>query len=592
MRIGCKRILYWKIFIILVLFPQGLHSQTTDTLYVVSAPEAQIAPVDSNLYRKLTYLDSCLALDYNLSYSEKADLLCQKASVCEEMHYYTTAIHLYDQALELLGDNPENTQKRLDILLNQSILYEGYSDFGEAIKKLLHILKIARNEYPLERISAYINLAHYHSLTQNLVLSMEYIDSATKIIQRTDWKSADEKDEYYFKLHNITSGVWSKIDIDSAFKYLHLAESYAHRDIKKLTVLYQNFATLYLMKKDFSTAEDYFKKAQVLVDEPLKKTYLKFNMAEMALLQGNLDVALERYQDVLNEKTDYPAYHVRTYALEAMANIYAKKGDFKKAYELMTLSRQTADSSMVDENQKQILSLQRDFEQYKLENARKIFEYKEKVGTLQLFRKNMIITISAFGMLLCFALLFITIRKLNRQKKFSEHLSRKIKRILSEEHKLVQDLKDETDKQSRELVTNAIIKAKTNDLVNEILPRIDQLKSQSRDKNFQESLQVIQDKLKNLLSEDKQWNDFILYFEKVHPSFFNLLHKDFPNLTAGENRICAFIIMQLNTKEIAALTNRSVRTIDTIKFRIRKKMDIPSDISTLTFLQKYTQSEE
>lgn len=62
-------------------------------------------------------------------------------------------------------------------------------------------------------------------------------------------------------------------------------------------------------------------------------------------------------------------------------------------------------------------------------------------------------------------------------------------------------------------------------------------------------------------------------------------------MTAGENRICAFIVMNLNTKDIAALLNRSPRTIDTIKFRIRRKMGIPKEVSTLSFLLPFTQEQ-
>ncbi len=46
--------------------------------------------------------------------------------------------------------------------------------------------------------------------------------------------------------------------------------------------------------------------------------------------------------------------------------------------------------------------------------------------------------------------------------------------------------------------------------------------------------------------------------------------------------------MNLNTKDIASLTNRSVRTIDTAKFHIRKKLGITKDTSLLSILLAFT----
>lgn len=89
--------------------------------------------------------------------------------------------------------------------------------------------------------------------------------------------------------------------------------------------------------------------------------------------------------------------------------------------------------------------------------------------------------------------------------------------------------------------------------------------------------------------EERGWNDFKLYFEQIHPSVFSRLNKAYPKLTAGENRLCAFLIMNLTTKEISALTNRSVRTVETAKFRLRKKLDIPKDTNILAFLWQFTE---
>lgn len=73
---------------------------------------------------------------------------------------------------------------------------------------------------------------------------------------------------------------------------------------------------------------------------------------------------------------------------------------------------------------------------------------------------------------------------------------------------------------------------------------------------------------------------------QVYKSFFDNLHSVAPNLTQGEIRMSAFVSMNLTAKEIASLTNRSVRTVETLKYRLAKKLLIPAD----TLLYEYLRS--
>ncbi len=83
--------------------------------------------------------------------------------------------------------------------------------------------------------------------------------------------------------------------------------------------------------------------------------------------------------------------------------------------------------------------------------------------------------------------------------------------------------------------------------------------------------------LKGMLNElnynisDKMWHEFETRFEYVHEGFFDNLHKHFPDLTPTELKTCSFLRLNMTTKDIACLTNRSKGTIDNIRYNIRKK---------------------
>jgi len=70
---------------------------------------------------------------------------------------------------------------------------------------------------------------------------------------------------------------------------------------------------------------------------------------------------------------------------------------------------------------------------------------------------------------------------------------------------------------------------------------------------------------------------FITYFKSQFPDFFDKLLAVSPNLISSELEICALLKLNLTTKEMAIATNSTVRAIENKKYRIRRKLDIPSE---------------
>jgi hypothetical protein len=65
---------------------------------------------------------------------------------------------------------------------------------------------------------------------------------------------------------------------------------------------------------------------------------------------------------------------------------------------------------------------------------------------------------------------------------------------------------------------------------------------------------------------------FKYHFEKVHPDFFNKLKSIAPTLSVNELRLCAYLRANFSTKEIASLTNTTVRGVQQAKYRINQKL--------------------
>ena len=86
------------------------------------------------------------------------------------------------------------------------------------------------------------------------------------------------------------------------------------------------------------------------------------------------------------------------------------------------------------------------------------------------------------------------------------------------------------------------------------------------------------------VDHDKQWEVFETAFDDVHEDFLNRLKARFPTLTPKELRLCAYLRMNISTKEIAPLMNISIRGVEICRYRVRKKLNIDRDTNLTSLI--------
>lgn len=77
---------------------------------------------------------------------------------------------------------------------------------------------------------------------------------------------------------------------------------------------------------------------------------------------------------------------------------------------------------------------------------------------------------------------------------------------------------------------------------------------------------------------------FESYFDEANEEFFKRLKERHPDLTAYDLRLCAYIRMDISTKEIASMLNISYRGAEVSRYRLRKKMDLPREVNLSSYL--------
>ena len=98
--------------------------------------------------------------------------------------------------------------------------------------------------------------------------------------------------------------------------------------------------------------------------------------------------------------------------------------------------------------------------------------------------------------------------------------------------------------------------------------------------------------INNVISElDKSitqdtWTEFEVRFQEVHVDFYNSLSRQFPDLTPNELRLCAFLRLNMTSKEISSITFQSSESLKTARYRLRKKLGLDRDENLIAFLTK------
>ena len=94
-------------------------------------------------------------------------------------------------------------------------------------------------------------------------------------------------------------------------------------------------------------------------------------------------------------------------------------------------------------------------------------------------------------------------------------------------------------------------------------------------------------RLQRNITDQNDWKVFETNFNEVHSGFFKSLKSDYPELTASDLRLAAYLKMNLTSKEIVPLLNISLRGVENKRYRLRKKMHLDKDDSLVDLLISY-----
>jgi len=331
-----------------------------------------------------------------------------------------------------------------------------------------------------------------------------------------------------------------------------------------------NFGTLYRDKGNADLALKYYMQA---MDIRIKIND-KFGMARSYLNIGTF--YLETRKDFAQAEaylnrglelgTENGSLLTISSASGLLHKVYKESGENAKAYEILLLNQKVSDSLYNGESTRKIAQLEMQSE-FDRKQAQREIKQKEKefyyfMGAAGLVSLLVIVTL----------LFFLQRSKTKRSQLEQEHLE-------LEKSALKKDLaiKD------KELAANIMYLLNKNELINTISEKLLSIKEQVNAESKVAVHKVVLDLQSNLQPE--LWQEFEFRFQQVHEKFYRILNEKFPDLSPSERRLCAFLKLDMTTKEISAITHQNAKSIDVARTRLRKKLNLTgTDHNLVTFL--------
>ncbi len=205
-----------------------------------------------------------------------------------------------------------------------------------------------------------------------------------------------------------------------------------------------------------------------------------------------------------------------------------------------------------------------------------------------------------YGLLLASLLYYVYIwqkKKFLRQQQNYEEEQKRLKYLhqleLEKSEKEIVKLKNEKlqaeiEHKNKELASTAMHLLQKGEFLTKIKEDLLHMKGAVVENGSSGDVKKILKKLSEEEKVDKDWEQFATYFDQLHHDFLKKLKEHYPNLSASELKLCAYLLMNLSSKEIAQLMNISGRGVEISRYRLRKKLQIPTETNLYNFLLEFS----
>ncbi|MCB2206678.1 MAG: tetratricopeptide repeat protein [Bacteroidetes bacterium] len=574
---------YLILFIAFTLLSVGSNSQSTLLEQVSTQSNDRLQEV--YLYLRLANEAKSVDAEQALSYTRQA---LQLANIISSLEARAEANELMGELYQMMN----NFQPSINYFLISGKLYEslGKKENLAGVYSKLGMLYI-NNNYNLESAQYYFQklldlgielnnqkiIAEAYNQIGGIFFRQESYDEANHYNREALklWEQARDNEGISTALNNIGEIYHMKGSYNTALDYfnqsLSISEHIGNKDL-----IAANYKNIGLVKSHFGEIDEAFEYFDLSL-KLYKETNNIENQVSIMLTIGDQYFTINEYKKAYQE-------YIQVYRIATKSNHWKHIADaafglsrtademrnYKLSLQYFQIYAAYNDSIVLRQKMDRITELQsrfrEDLQEKELLLAKKELALSENQNKLNTLKLNLLI-------LSLFFILIISFLILNRY------------RSKARKERLIREKDTQLHTAQRELM-EIDIQAKDNDLINfalhlvqknEMLQHLQKELKKLPCNSDEETIQRISElnaAIKHNLSLKEDYEEFKHKLDDSYNDFFIRLRTRFPNLTRNEERLCAFLRLNLSSKEIAAINNTSVKAAEMSRYRLRKKIGL------------------
>jgi tetratricopeptide (TPR) repeat protein len=515
-----------------------------------------------NYKEAISYYNQALLISKRIENQELEALVYFNLGASQQqLSEFILALDSYEKALGI-QEKIDNKKRVLDILNNIGNIYQKIGLYDKAIDCQKKAVKISLEmSDKIMLLYAYNNLGTIYEKTGFHKQALVYYNKSLNLL------ASDNKQENIeaYLLNNIGSIYLKNENNDTALFYFERSYRLSNQLNDQYSKAYSlhNLGNVFYLKNNLSKAMSYLNQSLLIKKEIRDKPGIANTLSLMASIHKSLNnkKAIEYYKTSLEIAELLDLKEIMQNNYKDLSDIYIKNGDNKTAIEYYKQYTAVKDSLLSIDVLNKLNKMTIEFEIAKKEQEiinkdREIdlLKTKEKANRLKWY---IVIIGSLF-------IIIIGLFVYNWQRL-------KIKKS-----------KIELNYKNKELMNSVIHVIQKNDFLSDLKKEIESIKNE---KNGKIELNKLSSFISYNLNIDKNRQELQILIEKETASFFVKLHQKYPNLTEKEKRLASLLMLELSSKEIAIILNISKDSVNTSRYRLRKKLQIPSEKDLYTYLK-------
>ena len=484
------------------------------------------------------------------------------------------ASDLITKAEDLMTDELD----RARIIKRKAIFYRIKSRYKEALTHNLEALSIFEKENQINEVAEVNhNIGFLMRSIDNYETSLEYYKEAIRLREVLNDSTAQALS------HREIGVIYRRMgDFDSAeFHYGKAMTLFdAEKDKREIITLKGNYATLYGMQKKYDLSIEINKDA-------LRTIKTLSDPTSLATRYGNIAVSyrrLKKYDQAITYIDSALQVSRDAELLDRLASYYNikavtryKQKEYKKSYVCMRKYKTFNDSLNKTAQLTNVENQLQEFEYEKrrlkdsIQMANTATFLENELRAEKVEKRNLVWVSSLVGLSLISLMLWQYTRvKVTRLKVKNDELAKKVLKSQLVSTKMEND----------RLVNNSHLHY---EFKKSVLEKIDNIKL-----NTKHADPSIRDLQRELLNQMRIENEAKVLNEAIHDypaAFDEYLRETYPSLTKGERKVCFLVKSEMSIKDIANINQTSSSAIQSMRYRIRKKLGLAKGEELKSFLQ-------